>query len=40
MRVFEKGGFVVNAKLEYGVYSLTIFFDATPSPSGTNIRYG
>jgi len=31
MKVFEKGG-VVNAKLEYGVYNLTMPFDPSDQP--------
>jgi acyl-CoA hydrolase len=32
MKVFEKGGAIVKAQLEYGIYHLTIPFDAKPSP--------
>jgi hypothetical protein len=32
MKVFEKGGVMVKAQLEYGIYRLTIPFDAEPSP--------
>jgi len=31
MHVFERGGEIVNAKLEYGVYHLNIPFAAGPS---------
>jgi acyl-CoA hydrolase len=36
MKVFEKGGAIVKAQLEYGVYTLTIPFDAKPSPMKEN----
>ncbi len=36
MKVFEKGGAMVKAQLEYGIYSLTIPFDAEPSPMKNN----
>lgn len=36
MKVFEKGGAIVKAQLEYGVYNLTIPFDAKPSPMKEN----
>jgi RimJ/RimL family protein N-acetyltransferase len=32
MKVFEKGGAIVKAQLEYGIYHLTIPFEAKPSP--------
>lgn len=32
MKVFEKGGVIVKAQLEYGVYHLSIPFEAQPSP--------
>jgi len=32
MKVFEKGGRLLKAKLEYGIYELTIPFDDQPSP--------
>ena len=32
MKVFEKGGAMVKAQLEYGIYRLTIPFEAEPSP--------
>jgi acyl-CoA hydrolase/RimJ/RimL family protein N-acetyltransferase len=36
MKVFEKGGAVIKAKLEYGVYSLNIPFDAEATPVKKN----
>ena len=36
MKVFEKGGAIVKAQLEYGVYHLTIPFEAKPSPMKEN----
>jgi len=32
LKVFEKGGIVVNSKLEYGIYHLNIPFDSKASP--------
>lgn len=36
MKVFEKGGLLVKAKLEHGIYQLTIPFDDQPCPAGMN----
>jgi hypothetical protein len=33
MKVFEKGGEIVKAELEYGIYRLTIPFETEPSAS-------
>jgi GNAT superfamily N-acetyltransferase len=37
MKVFEKGGTTVNAKLDYGVYHLTIPLDAGPKTAKSDL---
>ena len=37
MKVFEKGGLPIKAKLEYGIYNLTIAFEEGPSRPGEDV---
>jgi GNAT superfamily N-acetyltransferase len=39
MKVFEKAGLPFKARMESGVYELTIPFEGQPSPSGETIQY-
>ncbi len=36
MKVFEKGDLPINARLQYGVYRLTIPFNVQPSQPGVD----